>query len=121
MKLFQAFNLDLEAIADADGKIEHDASDQLKTALLGSGYDFLETMTTHYGAPTQIIIGRTVEGATSLTHKQDFYGLTEKLGLPYTSGEAYQQEDAQPTSQPSIMPSASGAGPVPTVPSSETL
>ena len=88
--IFQRFDLNLEAIANL-GKEELSkinlprAGSALRDELVKRGYTVLESNDFIGSAPKSIIVGQEY----GKNHKQDFYAIAERLGLPYKSEAFY--------------------------------
>lgn len=93
-KIFQQFDLNLEAMTEEFDKLSPEekakinlpeAAKTLRKEMLRKGYSVLESQTMYGGIPQTIIVG----GEHGMGHKEDFYNLTERLGLKFKSGDYY--------------------------------
>lgn len=67
--------------------------DALRRELINKGYIILFVNEHFCGIPRRVIVGPAVPVSSSAMIKEDFYRISEELGLPFESGVYYVEEE----------------------------
>lgn len=90
--IFQAFNLAMKILnehPEQRNNLTPQNWERVRAGLAQREYMILEPLSYECGVPTSVIIGK--EETKGLDHKGDFGELTNRVGIPFFSGEAYFQ------------------------------